>query len=224
MLHPGGRSGSPTERHETALPRVSAVESDQQDSLKNLGWRPQFSYNPPGSVLMGLIPMKGLSSPHLLLASSNPLKMIQNLNHLLAQNELAKLTTELDRNVVALFRLGTVHLDFASGLDDRDWRQKISRFYYAAYNVRRAVALKHSGAFTTDSSDHKNVDQLPDGVANRESHINNLRNLREDRNLADYSHLAEIGDLVISPADALTFTNQFISDCRDFLIRTGVDV
>lgn len=168
--------------------------------------------------------MKGLSSPHLLLASSNPLKMIQNLNHLLAQQELAKLVVELDRNVIALFALGTIHFNFASGLDNRDWRQKISRCYYAAYNIRRAVALKHSGAFTTDSSDHKNVDQLPDGLSNRESHISNLRNLREDRNLADYSHLAVVSDLVIAPDDALTFATQFIADCRHFLVQTGVVV
>ncbi|MDO8312555.1 MAG: hypothetical protein Q7T25_11505, partial [Sideroxyarcus sp.] len=168
--------------------------------------------------------MKGLSPPHLLLASSNPLKMIQNLNHLLAQPEIGKLTAELDRNVAALFALGLAHFNFAFSLSDGDWRQKISRLYYAAYNVRRAVVLKHSGAFSTDSSDHKNVDQLPDGVPNRESHINNLRNLREDRNLADYSHLAAVSDLVIATDDAVKFAAQFIADCRLFLFRNGLTV
>lgn len=168
--------------------------------------------------------MKGLSPPHLLLASSNALKMIQNLNHLLAQQELAKLTAELNRNVDALFALGVIHFTFASSLNNNDWRQKISRLYYAAYNIRRAVALKHSGAFSTDSSDHKNVDQLPDGMNNRESHINNLRNLREDRNLSDYSHLAIASDLVIAPDDALNFVTQFIADCRHFLLQNGLVV
>jgi hypothetical protein len=105
-----------------------------------------------------------------------------------------------------------------------EWRQKISRLYYAAYNVRRSVVLKSSGAFSTDSSDHKNVDQLPDVLDNRESHIVNLRNLREDRNLADYSHLATIGDLVIAPADALQFAGQFLGDCRKFLLQQSVQV
>ena len=84
--------------------------------------------------------------------------------------------------------------------------------------------LKHSGAFSTDSSDHKNVDQLPDGMSNRESHINNLRNLREDRNLADYSHLAVISDLVIDPEGALKFATFFVDDCRQFLHQNGLAV
>lgn len=152
------------------------------------------------------------------------MKMIQNLNHLLARQELAKLTAELDRNVEALFELGQAHFNFAFALGNNDWRQKISRLYYAVYNVRRAVVLKHSGAFSTDSSDHKNVDQLPEGMSNRESHINKLRNLREDRNLADYSHLAVISDLVIDPGSALTFATLFIDDCRQFLNQNGLAV
>ena len=96
--------------------------------------------------------MKGLSPPHLLLAASNPLKMIQNLNHLLNVQEIAKLTVELDKNVAALFGLGHSHFTFACTINNNDWRQKISRLYYAAYNVRRAVVLKHSGTFSTDSS------------------------------------------------------------------------
>jgi len=167
---------------------------------------------------------KGLSPPHLLLASSNPIKMIQNLNHLLDQQELAKLTAELDRNVVALFSLGLTHFEFASTVSEKYWRQRISRLYYAVYNVRRAVALKNSGAFSTDSSDHKNVDQLPNNISNRESHINNLRNLREDRNLADYSHLAVKTDLIITPDEAGEFASQFIADCRQFLLDNGLAI
>lgn len=166
--------------------------------------------------------MKGLSPPHLLLAASNPLKMIQNLNHLLNVQEIAKLTVELDKNVAALFGLGHSHFTFACTINNNDWRQKISRLYYAAYNVRRAVVLKHSGTFSTDSSDHKNVDQLPDTIGNRQSHIVNLRDLREDRNLADYSHFAGASDLMISPNDALIFVTQFIADCRQFLLNNGL--
>lgn len=167
----------------------------------------------------------GLNPPHLLLASPNPMKMISNLNHLLTAAELGKLTAELDRNVVALFDLGRTHFNFAADLNNNgNWRQKISRLYYAVYNVRRAVALKHSGAFSTDSSDHKNVDQLPDNVANRESHITNLRNLRQDRNLADYNHLGQVTDLVVAPDAALNFATQFIRDCQAFLLDQGVTV
>ncbi|MGE8449815.1 MAG: hypothetical protein ACN6OP_04145 [Pseudomonadales bacterium] len=162
--------------------------------------------------------MKGFSSPHLLLAATNPLKMIQNLNHLLQPAELAKLTTELDKNAKELFALGESHLMFAAPLPDTAWRQKISRLYYAVYNFRRSVVLRDSGRFSTESSDHNNVEQLPEGVEHRESHVLKLRSLREDRNLADYSHQAVITDLVISPADALVFANTFHSDCRSFLL------
>jgi hypothetical protein len=165
---------------------------------------------------------KGLTSPHLLLASSNPMKMIQNLNHLLEEPELYKLTAELDRNVVALFHLGETHFIFASRLNNHDWRQKISRLYYAVYNVRRAITLKSSGSFSTESSDHQNNGQIPDSLSNKNSHVNNIRTLRDDRNLADYSHLAQIDDLVMEPDDALSFATQFIADCRRFLIDASV--
>jgi hypothetical protein len=166
--------------------------------------------------------MKGLSPPNLLLAASNPIKMIQNLSHLLNAQEIAKLSYELDRNVTALFALGESHYQFASTLANSEWRQKISRLYYAVYNVRRAVVLKSSGGFSTDSSDHKNVDQLPDATKNKQSHIVKLKDLREDRNLADYSHLAAVSDLLISPDNALIFATDFIADCRHFLNQNGL--
>jgi hypothetical protein len=56
----------------------------------------------------------GLNPPHLLLASPNPMRMISNLNHLLTTQELAKLTAELDRNVILLFELGRSHFTFAA--------------------------------------------------------------------------------------------------------------
>lgn len=168
--------------------------------------------------------MKGLNSPHLLLASSNPIKMIKNLSHLLAENELAKLTDEVNRNAVALFDLGLIHYSFAVRLSDNDWRQKISRLYYGVYNVRRAIMLKNSGVYSTDSSDHKSVDQLPETLSNRESYISRLRDLREDRNLADYSHLAEVSDLVLPPSEAMKFAESFIFDCRNFMVQCGLAI
>lgn len=165
---------------------------------------------------------KGLSPPHILLASNNPLQMIRNLQHILDATEVAKLTADIDRNVVLLFTLGRDHINFAAGLENRHWRQKISRLYYAVYNYRRAVMLKHNGHFATDNSDHKTVNELPDDIENRETHIVALKNLREDRNLSDYSHLAKQGDLIIKPDDALSFAKQFELDCRKFLSERGV--
>jgi len=144
--------------------------------------------------------------------------MIQNLNHLLDQQELAKLMREVDRNVTLLFRLGQSHFDFASGLEIEHWRQKISRLYYAAYNSRRAVTLKFNGSFSTDVSDHKNVDILPDELLNREMYAAKLRDLREDRNLADYNHQATLADLIISPVEATELCSGFLIDCKAFLV------
>jgi len=97
---------------------------------------------------------KGLSEPHVLLASSNPYKLIRNLSSILAPAEIDKIRTEIDSNVIALFELGMLHHKFAMSLAIREWRQNISRLYYAAYNVKRAISLKCDGTFSTDSSDH----------------------------------------------------------------------
>ena len=167
---------------------------------------------------------KGLHPPHLLLASSNPVKMLQNLAHILNAAELAKITDDLDKNARSLFHLGETHHNFALPLTDADWRQKISRLYYAVYNVRRAIQLKYNGSFSTDASDHNKLDLLPDTLANKDSHIVNLRNLREDRNLADYNHMAVIGDLVITPTEAENFSTTFIADSRSYLATRGLTV
>jgi hypothetical protein len=167
---------------------------------------------------------RGLKPPHLLLASGNPVRMIHNISHLISKKQIGLLTAELDKNASELFSLGLGHFTFAATINDAEWRQKISRLYYAAYNVRRALALKDSGAFATDSSDHKNVDQLPQRMENREAHISKLRNLRDDRNLADYSHTAVIDDLLIPPGEAFQFVVQFIEDGRTFLTTHGVAV
>ncbi|MFZ5738300.1 MAG: hypothetical protein ACOY6K_15650 [Pseudomonadota bacterium] len=150
--------------------------------------------------------------------------MIQNLHHLLTATQLQKLTNELDRNVVALFELGMVHFNFATSLSNKDWRQKTSRLYYAAYNVRRAIQLKHSGSFSTDSSDHRSVEQLPDQIERRASHVAQLKTLRDDRNLCDYDAFAKESDLVISVNDAVEFTTQFIADSKSFLSSKGVSI
>lgn len=164
---------------------------------------------------------KGLSSPNILLASSNPVKMIVNISHLIEATEVAKLTAEIDRNVRLLYELGNSHFIFAKAQSNSEWRQKISRSYYAAYNVRRALMLKYNGHFSTESIDHKTVDELPSDLNHRDSHIVQLRALREDRNLADYSHLAQASDLVIQPDDALAFVHEFIKNCGDYLVNKG---
>ncbi|GAB5098420.1 hypothetical protein YK56LOC_41370 [Caballeronia sp. HLA56] len=128
--------------------------------------------------------------------------MIRNLTGILDESELAKIRREIDANVVGLFNLGETHFRFAVLIAATEWRQKVSRFYYAAYNMRRAVALKFDGSYTTDSSDHHKVDVIPDVLENHGLYRVKLKNLRDDRNLADYSHLANETDLLLSVAEA----------------------
>ncbi|SAK85585.1 hypothetical protein [Caballeronia ptereochthonis] len=167
---------------------------------------------------------KGLKEPHLFNAASNPLKMIRNLAGILADSELDKIRKEIDANVIGLYRLGEAHFRFAAAVDEGEWRQKISRYYYAAYNVRRAVALKHDGTYSSDSSDHQKVDQIPDTLSNSALYRVKLKNLRDDRNLADYSHLANENDLLISIAEAKTVVSQLLNDAKKFLSENGITI
>jgi hypothetical protein len=153
---------------------------------------------------------KGLKEPHLFNAASNPLRIIRNLSGILTAAELAKITAEIDSNAIGLYRLGESHHQFAQSLDASYWRQRVSRLYYAAYNMRRAMALKYDGSFSTDSSDHAKVDAIPDALPNAAAYRLKLKNLRDDRNLADYSHLASETDLLMSPQEY-----ELLVSCRE---------
>src|SRR4051812_41081540 len=102
-----------------------------------------------------------LKEPSILLAASNCQRLLRNVEYVLDAAAIKVLQREIDRNVVSLFQLGDGHLRFAKTIPAVEWRQKISRLYYAAYNVRRAVALHFGGHYSTDSTDHKNVGELP---------------------------------------------------------------
>lgn len=164
----------------------------------------------------------GLKEPHLFNAGSNPMRTIRNLEGILSAAELDKLRQEVVANVIGLFRLGEAHYNFAQTLPTAQWRQRVSRFYYGAYNIRRAVALKHDGSFSTDSSDHKNVHNIPDSLANVSIYKSKLVNLRDDRNLADYNHLAIEGDLLIPLAECEILVADFVRDAKAYLIAEGV--
>jgi hypothetical protein len=167
---------------------------------------------------------KGLKEPHVLLASNNPQRLLANLAGILTYTELAKIHAELDRNTVALFHLGESHLAFCGHIAASEWRQRISRYYYAAYNIKRAVSLNFDGSFSTDASDHAKIDVLPDGFPNAATYATRLKNLRDDRNLADYSHLASSSDLLISADEAEKLVTQFKDDSRAFLASRGLAV
>jgi len=113
---------------------------------------------------------------------------------------------------------------FANKIKHREWRQKISRLYYAAYNIRRAIFLEFNGQFTTDSSDHKIVNQLPDDFPSKDILGQQLRDMRQDRNLCDYSHGSKSADLIISPIDAENFVAEFEKLARIYLTDRGVKI
>ena len=113
---------------------------------------------------------------------------------------------------------------FARRQNNRDWRQKISRFYYGAYNVSRAVRLCVYGEYSTETGDHKRVDGIPDDFPNKSTYANRLTVLREDRNLCDYDHAADKADLVYGVDDSLDMVERFLDDAKAYLKGRGVNV
>jgi len=163
-----------------------------------------------------------LKPPHILRASQNVSEMLENLRHILDANACSMIQSEINANVKALFGLGEEHFNFARQTPKRYWRQRISRLYYGAYNIRRAVQLHCNGIYRTDVSDHSRIGDLIDSFPNMDTYKRRLTDLREDRNLADYSHDATESDLILAQNDADELVNNFIIDARNFLASRGV--
>ncbi len=163
-----------------------------------------------------------MKSPHLLLAASNCRRLLENLRGVVDTAACAAIEEEINRNVVGLFRLGEHHFTFAKAASRTDWRQKISRFYYGAYNVRRAVQLQTDGVYRTDVSDHKSIDEFPPHFPNSSTYKVQLVTLRDDRNLSDYSHDVSEADLILSVSDAEALVTTFVADAKKFLISRGL--
>ncbi len=163
----------------------------------------------------------GLKPPHLLLASSNSHKMLKNLRHILDDDACNAIRNEINANVKLLFDLGESHYIFAKHLAKQHWRQRISRFYYGAYNVRRAISLDDSGSFGTEVDDHKKT-ILPNELSNHSTYSNQIGVLRDDRNLSDYDHTSVESDLVNTQDDTELFVTSFIADAKIYLVSRGV--
>jgi len=162
------------------------------------------------------------TSPHILLAAPNVRKMQTNLANLLSHASIVSIEGAITENVVQLYRLGRNHYLFARRQTNRDWRQKISRFYYGAYNVSRSVRLAHNGEFNTDVSDHKKIESLPPGFPNTALYQNQLIALREDRNLCDYDHTSSITSLALDVVSTESLVTNFLVDARTFLASKGI--
>jgi hypothetical protein len=160
--------------------------------------------------------------PHILLICGNLQKVPRNLAHVLDQPALAMIQAEINRNVRQLFALGESHFTFAKNQPPRYWRQKVSRCYYGAYNVSRALRLASTGDYSTESDDHKRIGQLPDGMPDRDRFSNGLKGLREDRNSCDYDHTISESHLIMVPDDAIQLVGEFVNVADKYLIDRGL--
>lgn len=167
--------------------------------------------------------MKNHISPHVLLIG-NPYSTINNLQGILIENEIEKIKSAVKKEVQLLYLLGQDHFHFAKSINHSIWRQKVSRLYYAAYNTRRSVQLQDSGKYSTDVSDHKDIDNLPQNISNRIIHGSMLKKLRDDRNLADYSQNGNVDDLFATTQELEEQVEQFINDCRTYLTASGISL
>jgi hypothetical protein len=167
--------------------------------------------------------MKKLIPPHVLLIG-NPYSAIINLAHILSESELNKIKLAVQEEVRLLYLLGQNHYNFAISINHEEWRQKVSRLYYAAYNTKRAIQLQDSGKYSTDVSDHKDIDSLPQNLNQKTIHGSMLKQLRDDRNLADYSHTGRANDLFVTTEELERKVDSFLTDCKTYLTTAGINL
>jgi hypothetical protein len=163
-----------------------------------------------------------MREPHLLLAGSNPRRLKQNLAAILPPASLDAIELAIRANVKGLFDLGETHYAFACSHGRKYWRQCTSRLYFGSYAVYRSVRLEVDGHYSTESSEHRRVGDMPADFLKREQFRNQLTALREDRKLADYDHTATESDLVRPVADAILTVEDFLATARSYLTNRGV--
>jgi hypothetical protein len=165
-----------------------------------------------------------VKAPHLLLAAGNVRRLKTNLVHIVDAAAIDAIEADICANCAQLYVLGRSHYLFARRQSGRDWRQQVSRLYYGAYNVSRAVRLCVNGEYSNEVADHKKIEAIPDDFPNKNTYANRLKVLREDRNLCDYDHTAALSDLILVPADALQLVTEFLRDARTYLVQHGVQI
>lgn len=162
-----------------------------------------------------------MKSPHLL-NLGNVRKLKENLSGILGSEALNQIESEIEVNVTGLLALAEKHFQFAQKLSANNWRQKISRLYYAAYNAGRAVRLYVKGEYSTDVKDHQKIMELPEDFPNIARYKNQLSILREDRNISDYDHISKAKDLALGTSIANTLVSDFLKDVKNYLKGKGL--
>ncbi len=158
----------------------------------------------------------------LFLKAGNPHKIANAYSTLLTAVEIQKIHAEARIHSAAMYTLGINHYRFASRLGRHYWRQKISRFYYASYNVSKAVRFDFDGVHSTDVKDHGKVGDLPTDFPNRATYQNRLSTLRDDRNSCDYDHMIRAADLLNTTSECSLLVYSFLRDAHDYLVNRGV--
>ena len=164
-----------------------------------------------------------MKTPHLL-NLGNPRKVKDNLSGLLDAAALGLIESEIEGNTCALMALARTHYRFAVRQSAPNWRQKVSRLYYAGYNAARALRLYLHGEYSRDVKDHQKFNKLPDDFPSRFKYINQLSVLREDRNTCDYDHLSVAGDLILGSRLAGELVRDFLDDVAVYLNNRGLNV
>jgi hypothetical protein len=158
-----------------------------------------------------------MRSPHILLLTKNVGELKRELASVLSKKSARAFDAEVKENVAQLFALGVHHFEFARSTPAVHWRQVVSRAYYGAYGVSRAVRLAVAGHYSREVKDHDKVGDLPDGFPDQNTYANRLRLLRDDRNLCDYDHTAAEADLALTVPDTLALVGALFAHARAYL-------
>lgn len=154
----------------------------------------------------------------------NPQKLVGILDGLIEPDQIERIKEQQKFQAQAMFELGVKHYRFAKAQNQSHWRQRVSRFYYGAYNGSKAIRYMVEGSHSTDSSDHKKIGDLPQDFTNRATYSTRLKELRDDRNKCDYDHGAKARDLFITQADAESLTRNFLREAKAYLEERGLEL
>jgi hypothetical protein len=159
-----------------------------------------------------------------LLSIGNIRKVKTSLSGILDEAALDRIEEEIESNVSALLDLARGQYRFAAVQSHHNWRQRVSRLYYAAYNGTRAIRLYVSGEYSTDVKDHQKFDRLPSDFPTRSIYVNKFTVLREDRNTADYDHTSRARDLVLGTRESTELIEAFLKDATAYLTARGANL
>ncbi|MDZ4306365.1 hypothetical protein [Allopontixanthobacter sp.] len=156
------------------------------------------------------------------LGIGNPKKIAGILHGLIDPDQIELIHVQQKLHAQGMFNLGLSHFRFGRKLNAVHWRQRISRFYYGAYNSSKSIRYLVNGVHSTDSSDHQKIGDLPDDFPSQQTYKARLKELREDRNTCDYNHEAKARDLFISQTEAEQMTGAFLREAVVYLNARGL--